>query len=113
MHSVTTFLSFDDQGEVGHKLEPNLEPNWDVEVEDSSSLTRIFSPFISVYCVTMESGSPRMLKVESSRGDVGERLLVGDVHLLFGGVNVSWSPKGDDVAIPPKTRGDGDRLNWK
>ena len=110
MHSVTTFLSLFDQGEVGHKLELNLVPNWDVEVEDNSSLTRIFSPLMSVYCVTMESGSPRMLKVESRRGDVGERLLVGDVHLLFGGVKVSWSPKGDEVATPPNTLGDGDRL---
>ena len=113
MHSVTTFLSFDDQGEVGHKFELNLEPNWDVEDEDSSSLTSIFSPLMSVYCVTIESGSPRILKVESSRGEVGERLRVGDVHLLFGGVKVSWSPKGDDVAIPPNTRGDGDLLIYQ
>ena len=110
IHSVTTFLSLFDQGEVGHKLELNLVPNWDVEVEDNSSLTRIFSPLMSVYCVTIESGSPRMLKVESRRGEVGERLLVGDVHLLFGGVKVSWSPKGDDVATPPNTLGDGERL---
>ena len=113
MHSVTTFLSFDDQGEVGHKFELNLEPNWDVEDEDNSSLTSIFSPLMSVYCVTIESGSPSILKVESSRGEVGERLRVGDVHLLFGGVKVSWSPKGDDVAIPPNTRGDGDLLIYQ
>ena len=51
-----------------------------------------------------------MLKAESRSGDVGERLLDGVAHLLFGGVRVSWSPKGDDVAIPPNPRGDGDRL---
>ena len=53
-----------------------------------------------------------MLNVESRRGDVGERLLDGVAHLLFGGVRVSWPPKGEDVAIPPNTPGDGDRLKY-
>ena len=109
MPSEATFLSFG-QGEDGHKLASNLDPNWDEEFEDISSLTRIFSPLISVIWVTIESGSPRMLNVESKRGDVGERLLVGVAHLLFGGVRVSWPPKGEEVAIPPNTPGDGDRL---
>ena len=86
--SETTLLSFG-QADEGHKLSPNLDPNCDVEFEDISSLTRIFSPLISVICVTIESGSPRMLNVESRRGDVGERLLVGVAHLLFGGVSVA------------------------
>ena len=109
--SETVGLSFS-QGDGEHKLEPNLEPNCDVDVEDNSSLTRIFSPLISVIWVTIESGSPSILNVESRSGDDGERLLVGVAHLLFGGVKVSWSPKGEDVAIPPNPRGDGDRLKY-
>ena len=79
----------DVEGDGEHKLEPNLDPNCDVDVEDNSSLTRIFSPLISVIWVTIESGSPSMLNVESRSGEDGERLLVGVAHLLFGGVKVS------------------------
>ena len=92
---------------------PNLDPDRGVDVEDSSSLTRIFSPLMSVIWVTIESGSPRTLNAASRRGDVGEGLLVGVAHLLFGGVKVSWPFKGDDVAMPPNPRGDGERLKWK
>ena len=89
---------------------PNFELEAVVEVEDNSSLTSIFSPLMSVICVTIESGSPRTLNAASNKGDVGEALLVGVAHLLFGGVSVSWSFKGDDVAMPPKPFGDGERL---
>ena len=89
---------------------PNFELEAVVEVEDNSSLTSIFSPLMSVICVTIESGSPRTLNAESNKGDVGEAHLVGVAHLLFGGVSVSWSFKGDDVAMPPKLFGDGERL---
>jgi hypothetical protein len=47
MPSEATFLSFD-QRDDEHRLAPNLDPSWDVEFEDISSLTRIFSPLISV-----------------------------------------------------------------
>ena len=86
--SDPAFLSFN-QEEVGHKLLPNLDPDGGVDVEDKSSLTRIFSPLMSVIWVTIESGSPRTLNAASRRGDVGEELLVGVAHLLFGGVKVS------------------------
>lgn len=108
--SEAAFLSFSHE-EDGHKLVPNLDPDGGVDVEDNSSLTRIFSPLMSVIWVTMESGSPRTLNAASRRGEVGEGLLVGVAHLLFGGVKVSWSFKGDDVAMPPNPRGDGDRLS--
>ena len=51
-----------------------------------------------------------MLNVESRRGDVGERLRDGVAHLLFGGVKVSWPPKGDDVAMPPNPLGEGEYI---
>lgn len=108
--SEFTSLSFS-HDEFEHKLLLIFVLEEGAEVDVNSSRTRIFSPLISVICVTIESGSPRTLNASSNMGEVGETLRVGVAHLLFGGVNVSWPFKGDEVAMTPKPCGDGDRLS--